>query len=84
LGISPAIMSRFDLFFIVQDECNEEIDEKIAQHIVEVHANKGNKKNINYSMEEIKLYLKYGKTIKPIVKYFIKNIVVRRFKKIIS
>jgi DNA replication licensing factor MCM6 len=61
-------MSRFDLFFIIQDECNEEIDEKIAQHIVEVHSNKGIKLKVTYTMEEIKLYLKYCKTLKPIVK----------------
>ena len=27
-------MSRFDLFFVILDECNPEIDESIARHII--------------------------------------------------
>ena len=37
LACSPAIMSRFDLFFIVLDECEEAQDRAIAHHIVSVH-----------------------------------------------
>lgn len=37
LDISPAIMSRFDLFFVVLDECNEFADERIARYIVNLH-----------------------------------------------
>lgn len=35
--LSPAIMSRFDLFFVVLDECDPAQDRTIAQHIVKVH-----------------------------------------------
>jgi hypothetical protein len=35
--ISAPIMSRFDLFFVVLDEPNEETDTAIASHIVRVH-----------------------------------------------
>lgn len=34
IAISAAIMSRFDLFFIILDECDKTSDEKIARHIV--------------------------------------------------
>ena len=34
LEISAPIMSRFDLFFVVLDECDEVADYNIAQHIV--------------------------------------------------
>jgi DNA replicative helicase MCM subunit Mcm2 (Cdc46/Mcm family) len=34
IAISAAIMSRFDLFFIILDECEKTSDEKIAHHIV--------------------------------------------------
>lgn len=33
-------MSRFDLFFVVLDECDETADFNIAQHIIRVHQNK--------------------------------------------
>lgn len=34
INISPAIMSRFDLFFIIIDECIPKIDQAIARHII--------------------------------------------------
>lgn len=34
IAISAPIMSRFDLFFIILDECERASDEKIARHIV--------------------------------------------------
>ena len=38
IDISAPIMSRFDLFFVVVDECNEAVDHALARHIVNVHA----------------------------------------------
>ena len=37
VDISPPIMSRFDLFFVIFDEKNDEEDTAIAQHIVNMH-----------------------------------------------
>lgn len=37
VDISPPIMSRFDLFFVIQDEKREDEDTLIAQHIVNMH-----------------------------------------------
>lgn len=37
VNISAAIMSRFDLFFIVLDESNPVVDDRIARHIINVH-----------------------------------------------
>ena len=37
VAVSAPIMSRFDLFFIILDECDAVLDEKIATHIVKVH-----------------------------------------------
>lgn len=37
LNISPPIMSRFDLFFVVCDDCDEVVDTSIARHIVKTH-----------------------------------------------
>lgn len=37
VNMTPAIMSRFDLFFVVVDECDEISDYNIARHIVSLH-----------------------------------------------
>lgn len=39
IQLSAPIMSRFDLFFILVDECNEIIDYAIARKILDLHAN---------------------------------------------
>ncbi|ELP84861.1 DNA replication licensing factor mcm6, putative [Entamoeba invadens IP1] len=65
LNIGDALMSRFDLFFVVLDEPDESSDRKIANHIVNVHRclNAAMKRPI--SSEALKLYIKYAKTINP-------------------
>ena len=35
--MSAPIMSRFDLFFVVVDRSDENIDLRIAEHIVKLH-----------------------------------------------
>jgi DNA replicative helicase MCM subunit Mcm2 (Cdc46/Mcm family) len=37
VDISAPILSRFDLFFVVLDECDDVIDYNIARHIVDLH-----------------------------------------------
>jgi DNA replication licensing factor MCM6 len=37
VDISPPIMSRFDLFFVIFDEKNDDEDTAIAKHIVNMH-----------------------------------------------
>ncbi|KAJ1641011.1 hypothetical protein T492DRAFT_925371 [Pavlovales sp. CCMP2436] len=37
LSLGAPIMSRFDLFFVILDECNEVTDHHIAKHIVNLH-----------------------------------------------
>jgi DNA replication licensing factor MCM6 len=40
INMPPPIMSRFDLFFVVVDDCDDLADNAIARHIVSVHQNK--------------------------------------------
>lgn len=65
--LTAPIMSRFDLFFILIDECNEVIDNAIAKKIVDLHSN--NEINIEtiYSQSEILRYINFAKHFKPII-----------------
>jgi DNA replication licensing factor MCM6 len=40
VNMSAPIMSRFDLFFVVLDECDEAVDRHLAEHIVGLHKNR--------------------------------------------
>lgn len=63
--MSPPIMSRFDLFFVVLDECNHTTDYQIARHIVNVHRLRDNALQPQYSTEQVQRYIHYARTFKP-------------------
>lgn len=68
ITISAAIMSRFDLFFVILDECNPKIDEQIARHIVANHAVDGiqaAQQSAPFSREQLQKYIAYAKTLQP-------------------
>lgn len=65
LTITPAILSRFDLLFVVLDKNDPELDYKIAKHIVEVHQKKDKALSPLYSQKQIQQYIKFSKSINP-------------------
>lgn len=51
VNISPPIMSRFDLFFVIFDEKNDVEDLKIARHIINMHRMKDDRTNSKFTKE---------------------------------
>ncbi|KAI8928036.1 MCM2/3/5 family-domain-containing protein [Entophlyctis helioformis] len=65
IAMSPPIMSRFDLFFVILDECHEQTDLCIAQHIINFHRFKEDGVQPEFSSEQLKKYLTYARALKP-------------------
>lgn len=65
VAMSAPIMSRFDLFFVILDECNEATDLHIAQHIVNVHRFRDAAIAPEYSTEALQRYIRYARTFAP-------------------
>ncbi|XP_014233634.1 DNA replication licensing factor Mcm6 [Trichogramma pretiosum] len=65
--LTAPIMSRFDLFFILIDECNEIIDNAIAKKIVDLHSNNLVTIDTLYTQQEILRYICFAKHFKPII-----------------
>jgi DNA replication licensing factor MCM6 len=66
VNISAPIMSRFDLFFIVLDEPDEDRDAAIAQHIISVHQKRTAALDaVVYPMEKLLSFVRYARTITP-------------------
>jgi DNA replication licensing factor MCM6 len=63
--ISPPIMSRFDIFFVIFDEKNDDEDFHIAQHIVNMHRLMDDALQPDFTMEQIQTYIKFCRTINP-------------------
>lgn len=68
VAMSAPIMSRFDLFFVVLDECNENVDLHIAQHIVNVHRFRDAAIAPEFSTEALQRYIRYARTFSPKVR----------------
>lgn len=75
INMSPPIMSRFDLFFVVLDECDENTDYAIATHIVNFHRFTGLDENETGEIAEretpvieqtdLSNYLRYARALRP-------------------
>ena len=66
INMSAPIMSRFDLFFIILDECNESVDRHLADHIVKLHMLKDEFVQPEFSTEQLQRYIRFAKTFKPV------------------
>ncbi|XP_066153716.1 DNA replication licensing factor Mcm6 [Euwallacea fornicatus] len=67
IQLSAPIMSRFDLFFILVDECNEVIDYAIARKIVDLHCNIEASVEKIYSKQEVLQYISFARKFKPMI-----------------
>lgn len=67
VSLSAPIMSRFDLFFVLIDECNEILDYGIARKIVSLHSNHDDDVARVYSQDEVLRYITFARQFKPII-----------------
>ena len=65
VNMSAPIMSRFDLFFVVLDECDEDVDAHLAQHIVDIHRLRDDAVEPEFSTEQLQRYIRFARTFKP-------------------
>jgi DNA replication licensing factor MCM6 len=65
VNMSAPIMSRFDLFFVVLDECDEDVDRHLAEHIVGIHKDRDEAVEPEFSTEQLQRYIRFAKTFRP-------------------
>ncbi|MCQ2819543.1 MAG: ATP-binding protein [archaeon] len=68
IDISAPIMSRFDLFFVIIDECSEYSDYSIANHIISLHKNGriiDEQNEAPFTQEQLLMYIRTAKKFLP-------------------
>lgn len=65
INMSAPIMSRFDLFFVILDECSESVDRHLAEHIVGIHALRDSAVEPEFSTECLQRYIRFARTFRP-------------------
>jgi len=63
--LTAPILSRFDLFFVVLDECNPDSDRQVAQHILKVHRCEDEAVRPPFTKDQMQRYIKFVRTINP-------------------
>lgn len=65
VALPPAILSRFDLVYVMIDDPDDQTDYHIAHHIVRLHQKRESALAPAFSTAQLKRYVAYAKTLKP-------------------
>jgi DNA replication licensing factor MCM6 len=84
INMSAPIMSRFDLFFVILDECNETVDRHLAEHIVGIHQLRDEAVQPEFTTEQLQRYIRFAKTFKPEFSTEAREILVQKYKELRS
>ena len=68
VDLSAPIMSRFDMFFVVLDECDEASDLHIASHILNCHRHIEEVVEPEFTTEQLQRYIRYARAFDPQIK----------------
>jgi len=82
IDMSAPIMSRFDLFFILVDDCNEVTDYAIARRIIDLHTKLEESVERVYTEEEVSRYLNFSRMFKPKVSQDSQELLVQQYKQL--
>ena len=86
ISLSLPIMSRFDLFFVLLDQCNEVIDHFIAQKIVDMHMEMTGSlttgEDLVYTLDEIRKYIRFARHFKPKLTQESEGLLVETYKQL--
>merc|ERR1712241_1329424 len=80
IDMTAPIMSRFDLFFILVDDCNEVTDYAIARRIIDLHTKLEESIERSYTVEEITRYLNFARMFKPKLSHDSQELLVQQYK----
>jgi len=83
--LSAPILSRFDLFFVVLDDCNPEADRQVARHILDVHRcrdGSNNKRAVPFTRDQMRRYIKFARTLHPRITPESQSVMVECYRKL--
>jgi len=84
INLPAALLSRFDLLFLLLDEVNPERDLELARHVAYVHQHKkvnsdNNKDSKIYNEEFIREYIAQAKKCRPTIPQDLHNFIVQKY-----
>lgn len=80
--LSPPIMSRFDLMFVMQDVHDETNDNTVAWHILQAHRSRSTEARTHLSQVELQRYIRLARRFKPRVTPEAQQRLIKCYKKL--
>lgn len=82
MNLSAPILSRFDLLFVVLDECNPDSDRQVARHILKVHRCEEEAVQPPFTKETMQRYIRFAKTLNPKITVESQRVLVDCYRKL--
>jgi len=82
VDLSPPIMSRFDLMFVMQDIHDPTTDNKVAEHILGLHRRKEQSAGATLSQLDLQRYIRTARLIQPKVTPQAQEALVKCYKRL--
>lgn len=82
VALSAPILSRFDLFFVVLDDCDELSDYNVAKHILDVHRCKDEVVDSPFAQDQMQRFIKFVKTLNPKITHESQRLLVDCYRKL--
>jgi len=80
IDLPAALLSRFDLIFILIDEPNKDYDKNLAEHVTSVHASGRGKTNMrSLKPELVRAYIMKCKQYDPIIPDHLTELIVEKY-----
>eukprot|EP00536_Pseudo-nitzschia_multiseries_P018406 jgi/Psemu1/321321/estExt_fgenesh1_pm.C_24880001 len=80
--LSAPILSRFDLFFVVLDDCNPQADRRVAQHILAVHRCQNRAVAAPFTRDQMRRYIRFARTLHPKITPESQRVMVECYRKL--
>ena len=65
ISLSQPIMSRFDLFFVLLDKCDPNIDLEVTNHVLSLHKNEDDAVRGYLTDSQVNLYIRFARRLTP-------------------
>lgn len=80
--LTPPIMSRFDLFFVLRDVHDEANDTRVARHILSMHRGREEEVRPPLTQFELQKYIRWARRMKPRMLPEAQHLLVKCYKKL--
>lgn len=79
INLPAALLSRFDILFLLLDTPSRETDEQLAKHVAYVHMNNKHPEAVVFTPHEVRSYVAQARTYRPVVPGSVSDYMIKTY-----